>query len=111
MSVTPKQVADDGGMPILSLEQRIDRMHGRDRLGALTFVAVLWVVVLFVLYTIWPAVTNPTIHAILVIAGGLVLLFNSAAIFAMLKHYIEDKHFIYGLDIKHLDAMRRRNRI
>ena len=25
---------------------------------------------------------------------------------AMVKHYKEDKDFIYGLDIKHLDEMR-----
>jgi hypothetical protein len=26
----------------------------------------------------------------------------------MVKHYKEDKAFIYGLDLKNLDAMRRR---
>jgi len=26
----------------------------------------------------------------------------------MLRHYTDDKHFIYGLDIKHLDEMRSR---
>ncbi|WP_137391637.1 hypothetical protein [Rhodoligotrophos defluvii] len=110
MSVTPKQIASDG-VSVLSLEQRIDKMHGRDRLGALTFVVALWIVVLFVLYTIWPAVTNGTIQTILLIAGAVVLLFNTAAIVAMLKHYVEDKHFIYGLDIKHLDAARRRKQM
>jgi hypothetical protein len=40
-----------------------------------------------------------------------VLLFNTAAIAAMVKHYREDKAFIYGLDLKNLDAMRRRGRI
>jgi hypothetical protein len=29
----------------------------------------------------------------------------------MVKHYAEDKEFIYGLDIKHLDAMRKQGRI
>jgi len=94
-----------------TLEQRIDRMHGRDRIGAIAFVVVLWVAMLFVLFSIWPAITNGTIHALLVIFGALVLIFNTAAIWAMLKHYQEDKHFIYGLDLKHLDEMRRRGRV
>jgi hypothetical protein len=29
----------------------------------------------------------------------------------MVKHYEEDKEFIYSLDIEHLDAMRQRGRI
>jgi len=40
-----------------------------------------------------------------------VLLFNTASIVAMLRHYTSDKHFIYGLDLKHLDEMRRAKRI
>ena len=94
-----------------TLEERIDRMHGRDRLGAIAFVVVLWIVILFVMASIWSNVANGGIRAILVIAGGLVLIFNTASIVAMLRHYVHDKHFIYGLDIKHLDEMRRRNRI
>ena len=91
-----------------SLARRIDRMHGRDRIGAVVFVIALWVAMVFVLATIWPFVTNTAILALLVASGALVVLFNTAAIVAMLRHYEADKHFIYGLDIKHLDEMRRR---
>ena len=35
---------------------------------------------------------------------------TSAAIIAMLRHYVEDREFIYGLDLKHLDEMRARRR-
>ena len=108
MSVSPNQALGGG---VESLDQRIDRMHGRDKMGAIAFVAVLWIVVLYVLYKIWPFITNESIHWILVAAGALVLLFNTASIFAMLKHYEDDKHFIYGLDLKHLDEMRRRGRV
>ena len=62
-----------------SLDARIDRMHQRDRTGALAFVIGLWVTMLFALFT-------------------------------MLRHYSDDKSFIYGLDIKHLDEMRSRKR-
>jgi ascorbate-specific PTS system EIIC-type component UlaA len=66
--------------------------------------------ILFALFSIWPYISVPAIRIILAIACGLVLAFNTAAIIAMLKHYTEDKHFIYGLDLKHLDEMRRRRR-
>jgi nicotinamide riboside transporter PnuC len=92
------------------LAARIDRMHARDRLGLISFVVVLWCTMLFALFTIWPSISVPAIRAILASFCGLVLIFNTAAIVAMLRHYAEDKHFIYGLDLKHLDEMRARRR-
>jgi hypothetical protein len=91
-----------------SLEQRIDRMHRGDRWGALAFVAALWLTLLFTLFSIWPEITNATIRLILVLAGAGLLALNTAAIVAMLRHYSGDKHFIYSLDLKHLDEMRKR---
>lgn len=93
------------------LTTRIDKMHGRDRLGALAFVVVLWVVVAFTLFTLWPVIADGTIRMILLIAAAVLLVFNTAAIVAMLRHYASDKHFIYGLDLKHLDEMRRAKRL
>ncbi len=98
-------------MDSVTHDPRIDRMHGQDRIGALAFVIVLWVVILFVMIHIWPFVADGTIRTILLVSGGLVLLFNTASIVAMLTHYAGDKHFIYGLDLKHLDEMRRRKRM
>ncbi len=89
---------------------RIDRMHQRDRMGALAFVAGLWVAVLFTLISIWPLIGNGGIRMVLAVAAAAVLAFNTAAIVAMLRHYNDDKSFIYGLDIMHLDEMRRRKR-
>lgn len=93
-----------------SLEARIDRMHQRDRRGALAFVIGLWLTILFALFTMWPLIGNGGIRIVLAIAAVLVLAFNTAAIVAMLRHYSDDKSFIYGLDIMHLDEMRRRKR-
>ncbi len=92
------------------LEERIARMHSRDRAGLIAFVLVLWCTLLFTIFSIWSYISVPAIQAILVIAGGFVLALNSAAVLAMLRHYDEDRHFIYGLDLKHLDEMRRRRR-
>jgi len=99
-----------GGTDKHSVEARIDQMHQRDRWGAMAFVCALWAALLFVLITMWSLVEDDMIRMVLAIAAALVLAFNTAAIAAMLKHYHHDKAFIYGLDIKHLDEMRRRKR-
>lgn len=91
-----------------NLEVRIARMHSRDRAGLVMFVLALWCALLFTLFSIWSFISVPEIRIILVVSGGFVLLLNTAAIVAMLRHYDEDRHFIYGLDLKHLDEMRRR---
>ena len=67
--------------------------------------------ILFALVSVWPLVTVPMLRVILLISGGLLLIFNTASIWAMLRHYADDRDFIYGLDLKHLDEMRRQKRI
>ncbi|WP_455273836.1 hypothetical protein [Rhizobium herbae] len=102
-------VTQEAGADI-HLATRIDRMHSRDKAGLIIFITVLWCTMVFALVTIWPYISVPAIRIILTTACALVLVFNTAAIAAMLRHYREDKHFIYGLDLKHLDEMRRRRR-
>lgn len=88
------------------MKLRIDRMFAGDRLFAWGFVAVLWVVILFVFIKVYAIIGGGTIATVLMVAGALVLLFNTAAIAAMIRHYGHEKSFIYGLDIRHLDEMR-----
>src|SRR5919198_1317719 len=98
------EAASSHELSALTLDDRIEKMHARDRIGALAFVVLLWLTMFFVLFVVWPHMTVGGIKTILVVFGALVLAFNTAAIVAMLRHYSHDKHFIYGLDIKHLDA-------
>lgn len=88
------------------LQSRIDAMYGSDRLWALGFVIVLWIVVLYVMLSIGPHIPNENFKTACWVAAGILLLFNTASIFAMIRHYSQDKEHIYGLDIKHLDAGR-----
>jgi hypothetical protein len=83
-------------------------MHRRDVLVAWAFVIGLWFSIIFVALATWNLAPNGTARTILLIAGGVVLLFNTAAIIAMLRHYREDRDFMYGLDIKFLDEARGR---
>ena len=88
------------------LNQRIEAMYQSDKRGAWLFIAVLWITILFVLFMTWPYIPDAGIKTVVVLAAAAVLIFNTASIAAMVKHYEEDKHFIYGLDIKHLDESR-----
>lgn len=88
------------------LQSRIDAMFRLDCIWACGFVAVLWCVVGFVFYSIHSIIDDSTIDTVLMIAAALLLLFNTASIGAMIRHYKEDKQDIYERDIRHLDAHR-----
>ena len=87
------------------INQRIEAMYRGDVRGAWILVALLWIVILFVLIMSWPYIPDAGVKTIVALAAAVVLIFNTASIYAMVKHYAEDKDFIYGLDIKNLDAM------
>lgn len=88
------------------LNRRIEAMHKRDVLVAWAFVIGLWFAIIFVAIATWNLAPDSAARTILLGAGAVVLLFNTAAILAMLKHYREDRDFMYGLDIKFLDEAR-----
>lgn len=87
-------------------DPRIDSMYQRDCIGAVALVVLLWLTTLFVLWQSWPYMEDPTVRIVALVAAVLVLIFNTASIWAMISHYAEDKDFIYGLDIAQLDAAR-----
>ncbi|HEX2843057.1 hypothetical protein [Hyphomicrobium sp.] len=88
-------------------DPRIHSMFSGDRLWAFGAVLVLWCTYAFVFSRILLAPSTDGVIQALAVAGGLVLLFNTASIFAMIKHYSEDKEHIYGLDIHYLDEMKK----
>ena len=85
------------------LNQRIEAMYRADVRGAWTFVALLWIAILFVLFMSWPHIPDNGVRIVALISAAAVLIFNTASIAAMVKNYASDKHFIYGIDIKMLD--------
>ncbi len=89
------------------LNQRIEAMYRGDVRGAWAFVAVLWIVVLFVLAMSWPHIPDGGVRIVVLIAAAAVLVFNTASVGAMVRNYQADKEFIYGLDLKHLDESRK----
>lgn len=89
------------------LNQRIEAMYRSDVRGAWLMIAALWITVLFVLIMSWPYIPDSGVRTVVVLAAAAVLIFNTASISAMVKNYAEDKEFIYGLDIKHLDESKK----
>ena len=87
-------------------KKRMHDMYIRDCLLAWFDVALLWGAVIFVLVAILGIVEDSNIRLVLYVASFLLMLFNTASVYAMVKHFKEDKDFIYGLDIHHLDANR-----
>lgn len=88
------------------LTPRIEAMFRRDRIWAFGFVVALWFVIGLVLLEVNPYITSSGIRAVCWISALILLLFNTASIAAMVRHYSHDKQHIYGLDIRHLDAGR-----
>ena len=88
------------------LNQRIEAMYRGDVRGAWLLIALLWIVILFVLFMSWPLIPDTGVRIVVLLAAAAVLTFNTAAVLAMVKHYAEDKEFIYSLDIKNLDIAR-----
>ena len=69
----------------------------------------LIVVLVITLWIVWWATqffASGAARVALAVAGSLLIAFNGASIWALLKHNREDKTFIYTLDIKHLDEYR-----
>ena len=93
-----------------SEDPRIEVMYRRDRAWAFGAIGVLWLILLFVFFKIAPDSGSMGITIALLIAGGLVLLFNTAAIIALLRHYHEDKLHLYGLDLHYIDEMKKNKR-
>ncbi len=82
-------------------------MFGQDKLWAYLAVLLLWASYAFTLWRIFPELNDDGVLLALAISGGLVLLFNTAAIVAMINHFAEDKQNIYGLDVHYLDLMNK----
>ena len=87
-----------------SVEERIESMFTRDKLAAGVLVVALWLTVFFVMLAVRGFIAQKSVEVVCWIGAGLLLLFNTSSIFAMIRHYSRDKAHIYAVDIRHLDA-------
>jgi hypothetical protein len=89
-----------------AIRKRINQMFSRDRRMAQIALLLLWVTLGYVYFAVTSQTSDLFVRIALTIGAGAVLVFNSASILAMIRHYQEDKDHIYGLDIRHLDENR-----
>jgi hypothetical protein len=94
------------GVQPTDMTDRIDGMFVQDRIWATALVVAFWLTVFFVMFAIRGFIADPAIEIVCWVAAGLLLLFNTASIFSMFRHYAKDKAHIYSVDIRHLDAGR-----
>ena len=92
-------------MAIHDLQRRIQRLYLRDQWIAVLLVFAL-LITLFVVYRATEQFASGTVRGVLAVSGTLLVIFNAASIWALVRHNREDKTFIYSLDIKHLDEYR-----
>jgi hypothetical protein len=99
MAISAEVLTHQGGM-----EDRIDKMFAGDKLAAGVLVVMLWLTVFFVMLAVRSFMPSGEVELLCWAGAALLLLFNTASIVAMLKHYGQDKAHIYAVDIRHLDA-------
>jgi hypothetical protein len=87
----------------LDFEARIDALARRDRLLAVVFTALMWLVLLFVFVVCATMVPNTAIAVVLLVAAILLGAFNTASIIGMVRGYAANKEFVYREDILNLD--------
>ena len=86
------------------LERRIEATFLRDKLTAGALVVALWITIFFVMLAVRGFIEDKSVEVLCWLGAGVLLLFNTSSIVAMIKHYGQDKAHIYALDIRHLDA-------
>ena len=96
-------------MKISNADPRIAGKFSGDRAWSLTAVATLWLLYAFVFYEVTNYTNSTDVLWALGIAGALVVLFNTAAIFAMVAHLSEERDEIYGLDLHYLDLSKAKS--
>ena len=68
------------------IKKRMNDMFQRDCWLAWFDVVLLWATVLFVLFAILNIVEDSNIRLVLYISSAILLIFNTASVFAMTKH-------------------------
>jgi hypothetical protein len=87
-----------------SSDPRIARMFRQDAWWSVISLGVLWLLYTFVFLAVYPMIHTPMVVWLLIAGAALVLAFNAASIFVMVRHLSEDRKEIYGLDLHYLDA-------
>lgn len=92
---------------VRSIESRIDSLAHRDRLLAVTFTVLMWIVLVFVFIVASANAPNAGFSMALLLSMLLLGAFNTASTVQMIRVYFANKDFIYRQDVVNLDLDRR----
>ncbi|RXF74284.1 hypothetical protein [Hansschlegelia zhihuaiae] len=92
-------------MNAASRDARVDAMYSRDKFAAYICVVAVWAVYLFIFWRMADHIAASGLTALMLVLASLVLLLNTAAVVALIRHYREDRAAIYGTDIYYLDRI------
>lgn len=90
------------------MQERIEAMFSRDRLWALALLFCLWFAVGIVYLGTRNVVNHNGISIALIVSALLIVGYNTASVIAMIRHYSHDKRWIYEIDIRHFDQMKKK---
>ncbi len=91
-----------------SMQERVEATYSSDRLWALALLVCLWIAVGIVYLGIRSVVDQSGISFALIVSALLIVGYNTASVIAMIRHYSHDKRWIYEIDIRHLDQMKKK---
>ncbi|MFC7054378.1 hypothetical protein ACFQI3_16930 [Hansschlegelia quercus] len=80
-------------------------------MAATVAVVAVWATYAFVFWRMRGQFDHSGVMLLMLVAAGLVLLLNTAAVVALIKHYREDKAAIYGTDLYYLDRIAAERRL
>ena len=90
------------------MQERVEAMFSGDRRWAIALLVCLWIAVGIVYLGIRSLIDDGAISLALITSAFLIVGYNTASVIAMITHYSHDKNWIYEIDIRHLDQMRKR---
>ena len=94
-----------------SVVAEMNTMYQRDRMMAVIFVVLLLIVVPFIVIALWQVMPDLATKVLLVVASGVLILYNVASMLALVQNYQRDKDFIYRRDVAHLREQRVARRL
>lgn len=86
-------------------DARVASMYRRDQIAAYVSIAAVWAVYVFILWRMSDQFVASGVFGLMAALAGVVLLLNTAAVVALIRHYQNDKAAIYGTDIYYLDRI------
>ena len=99
----------DVGAPTRTAGDRqsaIASMVAKDRMIALGFVALLWLLIAFVLLTMGDIIDTAGVRTVLIVSGLIQIVLVTGGVVSLIRHADSERERIYGPDLDHSDYNR-----